>query len=894
MANRSEQLPKSWDPSNVEHELYQRWVDAGYFTADPASDKPPFSIVLPPPNVTGQLHMGHALDHTLMDSIVRRKRMQGYEVLWLPGMDHAGIATQTKVEAMLKETEGKDRFDYTREEFVEKVWEWKRQYGGTITRQMRAIGDSVDWSKERFTMDEGLSEAVQTIFKQLYDAGMIYRANRLVNWSPVLETAVSDIEVEYKDVEGELVSIRYGSLDDAEPHVIVATTRVETMLGDVAVAVHPDDERYRDLVGTTLPHPFREDLSLEIIADDYVDPEFGTGAVKITPAHDPNDYEMGLRHDLEMPIIMDKKGRIADTGTRFDGLSREEARVAVREALAAEGRIVKEIRPYVHSVGHSERSGEPIEPRLSQQWWVKVEELAKMAGDAIRQGDTTVHPTSLEPRYFEWVDNMHDWCISRQLWWGHRIPIWYGPEGEVLCLGPREEAPEGYEQDPDVLDTWFSSALWPFSTMGWPADSDLLAKFYPTSVLVTGYDILFFWVARMMMFANFAATLEGSELGTAEGSERPQIPFKDLYLHGLVRDERGRKMSKSLGNGIDPMEWVERFGADALRFALARGANPGVDLPLGEDAAHSARNFATKLFNATRFALMNGAEAGELPERSELSDADRWITDRLNEVVATVNRYLDDYQFAKANEELYHFTWDELCDWYLEIAKVQIPRDAEAASEAERRRGATTQRVLGHALDTVLRLLHPTMPFVTEVLWTALTDGESLVVASWPEAEERDSDATAQRRIDDTVKLITEIRRFRSDQGVKPSQKVPARVDFARVDLDNQREVITSLARLDAPGEDFTASASVEVRLSAGTVSVDLDTSGTVDTAAERKRLEKDLKNAEKELETTAKKLNNENFLAKAPAAVVDKIRARQQVAREEFDRISKRLEQLS
>ncbi|WP_151640883.1 valine--tRNA ligase [Corynebacterium sp. 11A] len=891
MANRSEQLPKKWDPSTVEPELYQRWVDAGYFTADPASEKPPFSIVLPPPNVTGQLHMGHALDHTLMDSIVRRKRMQGYEVLWLPGMDHAGIATQTKVEAMLKETEGKDRFDYSREEFVDKVWEWKRQYGGTITRQMRAIGDSVDWSKERFTMDEGLSEAVQTIFKQLYDAGMIYRANRLVNWSPVLETAVSDIEVEYKDVEGELVSMRYGSLDDAEPHVIVATTRVETMLGDVAVAVHPDDERYRDLVGTTLPHPFRDDLSLQVIADDYVDPEFGTGAVKITPAHDPNDYEMGLRHDLDMPIIMDKKGRIADTGTQFDGLTREEARVAVREALAAEGRIVKEIRPYVHSVGHSERSGEPIEPRLSQQWWVKVEELARMAGDAIREGDTVVHPTSLEPRYFEWVDNMHDWCISRQLWWGHRIPIWYGPEGDVLCLGLGEEAPAGYEQDPDVLDTWFSSALWPFSTMGWPADTEMLAKFYPTSVLVTAYDILFFWVARMMMFGTFAATQ--TKLGTATAG-RPQIPFRDLYLHGLVRDERGRKMSKSLGNGIDPMEWVERFGADALRFALARGANPGVDLPLGEDAAQSARNFSTKLFNATRFALMNGAEVGELPARAELSDADRWILDRLNEVVGAVNRYLDDYQFAKANEELYHFTWDELCDWYLEIAKVQIPRDNDTASEAERHRGAITQRVLGHALDTVLRLLHPTMPFVTEVLWTALTDGESLVVASWPEAEEQASDETAQRRIDDTVKLITEIRRFRSDQGVKPSQKVPARVDFARADLDNQREVITSLARLDAPGEGFNASASVEVRLSAATVSVDLDTSGTVDTAAERKRLEKDLKNAEKELETTAKKLGNENFLAKAPEAVVEKIRARQQVAREEFDRISKRLEQLS
>ena len=899
--NRADALPKSWEPQESERELYEGWVEAGYFTADPASDKPAYSIMLPPPNVTGQLHMGHALDHTLMDSLVRRKRMQGYEVLWLPGMDHAGIATQTKVEAKLKAEEGKDRYDYGREEFIDRVWEWKREFGGTITKQMRAIGDSVDWSRERFTLDDGLSRAVQTIFKQLYDAGMIYQDYRLVNWSPVLETAVSDIEVVYKDVDGEFVSIRYGSLDDNEPHLVVATTRVETMLGDVAIAVHPEDDRYAHLVGQEFAHPFREDLKIQVIADDYVDRELGTGAVKITPAHDPNDYEMGLRHNLDMPIIMDEQGRIADTGTRFDGMTREEARVAVREALAEQGRIVKEVRPYVHSVGHSERSGEPIEPRLSLQWFVKVDELARMSAEAVRSGDTVIHPQSLEKRYFDWVDNMHDWTISRQLWWGHRIPIWYGPADEhgqrdVVCVGPDEEPPAGYEQDPDVLDTWFSSALWPFSTMGWPEKTPELKKFYPTSVLVTAYDILFFWVARMMMFGTFAATQTPEILGEGKDS-RPQVPFTDLYLHGLVRDEKGRKMSKSLGNGIDPMDWVERYGADALRFALARGANPGVDLPIGEDNATSARNFATKLYNATKFALMNGAAVGELPAREALTDADRWILDRCEEVRAKVDAYLDDYQFAKANEELYHFAWDELCDWYLEIAKTQIPRDAEAAAAEELERGRTTQIVLGRVLDVVLRLLHPTMPFITEVLWKALTGGETVTLAPWPTAADTNGgvepDLTARRRIEDSIKLITELRRFRADQGVKPSQKVPAALDFAQADLAGQEALVRSIARVEEPGEGFGASASIEVRLSQATLNAALDTSDTVDVAAERKRLEKELAAAQKELDTTGGKLGNEQFLANAPEQVVEKIRERQRVAQEEFDRVTARLEGL-
>lgn len=883
-------LPKSWDPGALEGAIYQRWVEAGYFTADPHSAKPGYSIVLPPPNVTGSLHMGHALDHTLMDALTRRKRMQGYEVLWLPGMDHAGIATQSVVERQLAAA-GTRKEELGRDRFIEQVWSWKRESGGAIGEQMRRLGDGVDWSRERFTMDDGLSRAVRTIFKRLYDAGLIYRAERLVNWSPVLETAISDLEVKYSDIEGELVSFRYGSLDDAEPHIVVATTRVETMLGDTAIAVHPDDRRYRDLVGTTLAHPFL-DRPIVVVADAHVDPEFGTGAVKVTPAHDPNDFEIGLRHQLPMPSILDTKGRINDTGTVFDGMDRFEARVKVREALAEQGRIVAEKRPYVHSVGHSERSGEVIEPRLSLQWWVKVSELAAAAGDAVRHGDTVIHPASLEPRWFAWVDDMHDWCISRQLWWGHRIPIWHGPDGEVVCVGPDETPPPGYEQDPDVLDTWFSSALWPFSTMGWPQRTPELAKFYPTSVLVTGYDILFFWVARMMMFGTFVGadpTITGE--ATAAGPERPTVPFDNVFLHGLIRDEHGRKMSKSRGNGIDPLDWVEQFGADALRFTLARGANPGGDLSIGEDHARASRNFVTKLFNATRFALLNGAStAVAAPAPAALTDADRWILGRLEQVRAEVDAALDGYEFSKACEALYHFTWDEFCDWYVELAKVQL---AEATGDEDK---AHTAAVLAAVLDTLLRLLHPMIPFVTETLWQALTrpgggDAESLVIAAWPQPSGAAPDPVAAQRITDVQKLVTEVRRFRSDQGLADRQKVPARlagVDDAR--LSDQLAVVRSLAWLTEPGDGFTPSASVEVRLAHATVMVEVDTSGTVDVAAERRRLSKDLAAAEKELATTTAKLQNPAFVDKAPAAVVTKIRDRQQLAREETERISARL----
>ena len=862
------ELPKSWDPAEHESRLYQGWVEAGYFTADATSDRPPYSIVIPPPNVNGSLHMGHAFEHVLMDALSRRRRMQGFEVLWLPGMDHAAIAMQTMVEEKLA-AEGLTRDDLGREVFVARVWAEKAEIGFGIAEQMRRLGDGVDWSRERFTLDDALSRAVRTVFKQLYDDGLVYRAERLVNWSPALRTAVSDIEVSYAEVQGELVSFRYGSMHDERPHILVATTRIETMLGDTAIAVHPDDDRYRGLVGTWFDHPL-VNRRVPVIADEHVDPGFGSGAVKITPAHDPNDFVIGQRHGLDMPTVMDERARIAGTGTRFDGMDRFEARTEVLEALAAQGRVTRVVRPYVHSVGHSERSGEPIEPRLSMQWWVKVESLAKAAGDAVRGRATRIHPASMEPRWFGWVDDMHDWCISRQLWWGHRIPIWYGPEGNVVCLGPNEEVPPGYVQENDVLDTWFSSALWPFSTMGWPERSADLEKFYPTSVLVTGYDLLFFWVARMTMFGTYV----GAGLGPGKG-----VPFIDVCLHGLVRDEHGRKMSKSKGNGIDPLDWVERFGADALRFALARDAMPGSDISVSEEQAQSSRNFATKLFNATKFALKNGARVGELPDAPSLTAADRWILHRFDEVLAEVDAGLEAFQFSRSCMALYHFAWDDLCDWYLEMSKVQL-----AADDAERR--ATTRLVLGAVLDPLLRSLSPVMPFVTEVLWKSLTGGESVVVAPWPRPRGVLGDDAAGE-IKDLRRLVTEVRRFRSDQGLSPRQLVACELDgLDAAGLGESVAYLYSLAQLERAGNDFAATASIAVRLTATTVTVRIDTSGTIDLAAERNRVAKALAAAEKERETTTARLDNEQFRQRAPDQVVATMRDRHRLAIEEVQRL--------
>jgi valyl-tRNA synthetase len=846
-------IASQYEPRQVEAVLYDRWVERGYFTADAASDKPPYSLVIPPPNVTGSLHLGHALEQTMMDAVLRRRRMLGDEVLWLPGMDHAGIATQVLVEKQLAATEGKSRHDVGREAFVERVWAWKQEYGGKILDQMRRLGVGVDWTRERFTMDDGLSRAVQTIFKRLYEDGLIYRAERIINWCPTDHTALSDIEVDHSDDEGELVSIRYG---DGDRSLIVATTRVETMLGDTGVAVHPDDPRHAHLIGTEIELPLVGRM-IPIVADTHVDPAFGTGAVKVTPAHDPNDFEIGLRHSLPMINVMDEAARITAEGP-FRGMTREQARTAVTEALRAEGRIVAEKRPYVHAVGHCSRCDTIIEPRLSLQWFVRVEKLAKAAGDAMRDGRVEIVPAALKPRYFAWVDHMHDWCISRQLWWGHRIPVWYGPAGEVVCVGPNEKPPagEGWTQDPDVLDTWFSSALWPFSTMGWPARTADLARFYPTSLLITGYDILIFWVVRMMLFGLYA--MDG------------EVPFRTVMLHGLVRDKFGKKMSKSRGNTVDPLDWMDAYGSDALRFCLARGANPGDDQPANEEWVAGARNFCNKLWNATRFAMMNGATVdGDRP--TDLGVVDRWIVSRTDEVVAEVDDHLANYEFARATAALYHFVWDEFCDWYLELAKV-----------------SPNPRVLGHVLDAVLRLLHPFVPFVTESLWTALTGGESLVVAAWPVSDPARRDAAAGAEVAQLQVVVTEVRRFRSDQGVRPSQRVPARITgLHAAGLDRHEVAIRSMARLEEPGDGFAATATLGT---ANGVTVALDLSGTIDVAAETARLGRDLAAAQKEKAQTAAKLANADFLAKAPEPVVAKIRARADAADADIARIAAQL----
>ncbi len=875
-SNAQPELPAQYDPAAVEVSLYQRWLAAGYFHADEqrvlSGERKPFSIVLPPPNVTGNLHVGHALDQTLMDILARWHRMSGDEVLWLPGMDHAGIATQNVVEKQLA-VDGKTRHDFGRELFVEKVWDWKHESGGAILGQMKRLGDSVDWDRERFTLDDGLSAAVQTIFKRMFDDGLIYRAERIINWCPGCMTALSDIEVDHSDDEGELVSIRYGDGKDA---IVVATTRVETMLGDTGIAVHPDDERYAHLVGTTVELPL-VGRQIPIVADEHVDPAFGTGAVKVTPAHDPNDFEIGRRHQLPAVTILSESADIVGTGTPFDGLNRFEARAAVKEALRGEGRIVGERKPYVHAVGHCSRSGDVVEPRLSLQWFVNVAPLAKAAGDAVREGRTSIHPPELAPRFFDWVDNMHDWTISRQLWWGHRIPVWYGPDGEIRCVGTDEELPgEGWTQDPDVLDTWFSSGLWPFSTMGWPEHTDTLKAFYPTSVLVTGYDILFFWVARMMMF--------GTYLGDA--GELPAVPFETVALHGLVRDQYGKKMSKSKGNGVDPLAWIDQFGADAVRFTLARGANPGADQAIAEKWVEGSRNFCSKLFNATKFAMMNGAVVPETPlVATDLTPADRWVLDRLDQVTSETTELLADFQFGKAAEGLYHFAWDEVCDWYLELAKVQMPVGAPDSA-----RMATTRTVLGTLLDALFKLLHPFVPFVTETLWTALTGGESLVIAPWPTTSGRGTEPAAAAWVQDVQTLATEIRRFRSDQGLAPGRKVPARLVGGD---DTVNAAAAALTRLISADADFSATASIEAALARGSVHVELDTSTAVDVPAEIARLQKDLALARKEIDDTGRKLGNEAFMGKAPGPVVDKIRSRAAKAAADFERLTKRLNDL-
>ncbi len=863
MSERPEiSLASSFTPADIEAPLYQKWLDADYFKADATSDKEPFTIVIPPPNVTGSLHIGHALDHTLQDVLIRMKRMKGFETLWLPGMDHAGIATQNAVEKALA-AEGKSRHDLGREKFVERVWQWKAESGGAILGQMKRLGDSVDWSRERFTMDEQLSKVVLEIFKRFYDAGLIYRAERIINWCPRCLTALSDIEVEHSDDAGEFVQVTYGT-DDMQ--ITVATTRPETMLGDGAVAVHPNDPRYQHMIGKEVWLPLVNRM-IPIVADELVDPDFGTGAVKVTAAHDPNDFEMAVRHNIPFIIIMNEHGVMEGTGTEFDGMDRFDARVAVVAKLKEMGRVPSEIRPYVHAVGHCQRCNTTVEPRLSKQWFVKVESLAKAAGDAVRDGRVKIDPEELSPRYFEWIDNMHDWCISRQLWWGHRIPVYYGPNGEVVVCGPNDTPPAGYVQDEDVLDTWFSSGLWPFSTLGWPEKSADFAKFYPTSLLVTGYDILFFWVARMMMFSLFA--MDGVP------------PFHTIVLHGLVRDRFGKKMSKSKGNGVDPIEFMDKYGSDALRFTLARGANPGSDQAIAEEWVGGARNFATKLWNATRFAMLNGANVdGDLPAFESLGGIDKWIITRLNQTVIEADSLLEKYEFAKACELIYHFAWDDLCDWYLELTKSTF---SAGGSDAE-----VTKRVLGHVLDQLLRLMHPVMPFITEELWCNLTGGESLVIASWANIDSNSVDEDAIASIARVQDLVTEIRRFRNDQGIKTSAKVGARfTGLAEDGLGSFESAIRHITRIDPIEDNFSA------KIEVGKVVIEFDLSGAIDVVAERARLSKDLATAEKDLQTAKVKLENEGFMAKAPMEVVQEIRARQAATLADIERIKSALASL-
>ncbi len=866
------ELDKSYDPHAVETDIYADWESSGVFHADPDDDGEPFCIVIPPPNVTGSLHIGHALDNAIQDAIMRRERMLGKNAVWVPGTDHAGIATQMVVEKQLM-AEGLTRHDLGREAFVERVWEWREQSGGTILKQLRKLGCGPDWDREAFTFDEQRNAAVKKVFVELYEQGLIYRGNRLINWDPHLHSALSDIEVEHEEVEGELVSFLYPFADDPDGGIVVATTRAETMLGDTAIAVHPEDERYTDIVGREVRHPFL-DRTFPVIADEYVDPEFGSGAVKITPAHDPNDYAIGERHDLPMINIFTVDAKVNEEGGRFEGLDRFEARTAVKEALDDAGLLI-EVKKHVHQVGHSSRSKVPVEPMLSDQWFVSVRPLADKAIEAVRDGRIRFVPERMAKPFIEWLENLHDWCISRQLWWGHRIPAWHHEEtGEIRVSHDDIDEP-GWVQDPDVLDTWFSSQLWPFVVLGWPEDTPEMRTWFPTSVLVTGYDINTFWVSRMAMISLWFTG---------------EVPFHVVHNHGMVRDEHGKKMSKSFGNVIDPLDFIERYGADALRFALFQHCSPGDDVPLAEDWVEGARRFANKLWNALRFGLSNldGVTPGDLPPADELALEDRWILSRLEAARAAADAAYDGYHWRNAATTLYSFAWDELADWYLEAAKVRLYGDDEVAK-------ATVRSVLARVLDDLLRLLHPLVPFVTEKLWRSLTDSpggaESLAAGEWPTpVAERDEAVEHQFAVLQDV--VTELRRFRSQNDVAPSKRIDVTL------VSSEQELLAPLAplltALAGIGELSFADSAVEdegvskVVFASGEAYVPL--AGLIDVEAELARLDKELDNARKALAGSEGKLANESFVERAPEAVVQQERER----RDEWARRISELEERS
>lgn len=878
MSEQTFSMPTKYDPNSIEKGRYEWWVKNKFFEAEDDETKQPYSIVIPPPNVTGKLHLGHAWDTTLQDIITRMKRMQGYDVLWLPGMDHAGIATQAKVEQKLR-AEGKSRYDLGREKFLEETWKWKEEYAQTIRHQWAKLGLGLDYSRERFTLDEGLSKAVREVFVSLYKKDLIYRGEYIINWDPVTKTALSDIEVIYKDIQGAFYHLRY-PLKDGSGYIEIATTRPETMLGDTAVAVHPEDERYKHLIGKTIVLPIvgRE---IPIIADEYVDMEFGSGAVKITPAHDPNDFEVGNRHNLERILVMNEDGTMNEKAGKYKGMDRFECRKQIIKDLQEQGVLIK-IEEMVHSVGHSERSGAVVEPYLSTQWFVKMKPLAE-AAIKLQKTEGKVHfvPERFEKTYLHWMENIRDWCISRQLWWGHRIPAWYHKEtGEVYVGHEAPQDAENWEQDPDVLDTWFSSALWPFSTMGWPdKEAADLKRYYPTNALVTGYDIIFFWVSRMIF--------QGLEF-------TGKRPFKDVLIHGLVRDAEGRKMSKSLGNGVDPMDVIDQYGADSLRYFLATGSSPGQDLRYSTEKVESVWNFANKIWNASRFALMN---MGELPYEDidlygKKSVADEWILTRLNETIETVTNLAEKYEFGEVGRALYNFIWDDFCDWYIEMAKLPLYGEDETAKK-------TTRSVLAYVLDQTMRLLHPFMPFITEEIWQNLPhEGESISVAEWPKVRPELSNQEASEQMKLLVEIIRSVRNIRAEVNTPMSKKIAMIINAhdekildtletnkAYLERFCNPEMLTIGVGALAPEKAMTAVVSG--------AEIYLPLQGLINIEEEITRLEKELEKLNKEVERVQKKLANEKFVAKAPAQVVEEERAKEKDYLEKRATVQERLEEL-
>lgn len=870
-----------YEPKDVETKWYQQWEEKGYFQAKPDDKKKPYTVVMPPPNVTGSLHLGHALNNTLQDILIRYKRLQGFNALWIPGTDHAGIATQARVEEQLAK-EGINKYQIGRQAFLEKVWDWKHQYGSKITQQLRLLGSSCDWQRERFTMDEGCSQAVLEVFIKLYERGLIYRGNRIINWCPRCQTTISDIEVEHTDQESNLWHIKY-SVKDSDEFIVVATTRPETMLGDTCVAVNPQDERYEHLLGKTVVLPLIN-REIPIIADEYVDPKFGTGAVKITPAHDVNDFEIGERHNLPHIVVIGKDAIMTEEAGVYQGLDRYACRQQLVEDLQAEGYLVK-TEGHSHAVGQCYRCDTVVEPLVSKQWFVKMEPLAKPAIEAVVNGKIKFVPERFTKIYLRWLEEIKDWCISRQLWWGHRIPVWYCDDCEqVMC---QKEAPEHCDacnsdnliQDSDVLDTWFSSALWPFSTLGWPEQTKDLNYYYPTATLVTGRDIIFFWVARMIF-----TSLEFME----------EEPFKEVFIHGLILDSQGRKMSKSLGNGVDPIEVIEEYGADSLRFMLITGNTPGNDIRFHFERLEAARNFANKIWNASRFVLMNLADYEPDSQETTLQLADKWILSKYQETVNEVTRLTDKYELGEAARTLYEFIWNQFCDWYIELVKPRLYGRESAASKY------TAQKVLHEVLAGTMTLLHPFMPFITEEIWQHLpTSGETLMLAQWPQvkAEAVDKEAVAQMEL--MMEIIKVVRNIRAEMNVPPKKQAEvillANNDTNLAILNNNKSYLEKMANAD-PIEVAVQLTEKPAQAATGIVKgieIFVPLKGLIDIEVELNRLDKEISNLHKEIARVSKKLSNESFMAKAPADVVEKEKAKETEFKEKLAALVQRMDML-